>query len=98
VTADQPSLADLVVAAVTTVDGVSGMHAGMFGEVATYLPGRRVIGVQLREDGTNVHVILRWGVPLPDTVDAIRAALALVVNTPVHVTVEDVDTEPVARA
>ncbi|MDQ3627978.1 MAG: Asp23/Gls24 family envelope stress response protein [Actinomycetota bacterium] len=82
----------------TTVPGVSRMHAGMFGEVATYLPGRRVIGVQLREDVANVHVVLRWGATVPDTVDTIRAVLLPVVDLPVHVTVEDVDAEPDARS
>lgn len=89
-----PSVADQVVAAVSAVPGVVRMHAGMFGEVATYLPGRRVEGVQLREDVANVHVVLRWGVAIPDTVDAIRASVTLVVDTPVDVTVEDVDGQP----
>ncbi len=91
---EQPNVADLVVAAVTSVPGVARMHPGVFGEVATYLPGRRVVGVQLREGITNVHVVLRWGAPLPETVDAIRSALLPVGGTPVHVTVEDIDAAP----
>ena len=94
---EQSSVADLVVTAVTSVPGVSRMHPGLFGEVATYLPGRRVVGVQLREGVTNVHVVLCWGVALPETVDAIRSALLAVVHAPVHVTVEDIDAEPGPR-
>lgn len=73
------------------------MHAGMFGEVATYLPGRRVEGVQLHADVANVHVVLDWGAAVPDTVDAIRTVLTPVVDTPVDITVEDVDTESGAQ-
>lgn len=93
-----PGVADQVVAAVSQVPGVARMHAGMFGEVATYLPGRRVEGVQLRDDVANVHVVVRWGVPIPGTVDAIRTALRLVVDKPVNVTIEDVEAQPDTQA
>ena len=39
--------ADVVAAAVRSVPGVAGLHAGMFGEVGTYLPGRRVAGIRI---------------------------------------------------
>lgn len=85
--------ADLVVAAVTEVPGVAGMHPGMFGEVATYLPGRKVVGVQIRADVTNVDVVLEWGVSVPGTAERVRHVVESLVGTPVHVTVQDV-TEP----
>ncbi len=88
-----PDLADLVVTGVTNVDGVASMHPGMFGEVATHLPGRKVIGVQMRPDVTNVDVVLHWGAPVPSTAERVRQVVAALVGTPVHVTVQDV-TEP----
>jgi len=83
-------LADLVVASVTAVPGVAAMHPGSFGEAATYLPGRRVLGVQLRDDGAEVHVTLAWGADVLSTADAVRTAARAVVDRPVHVVVEDV--------
>ena len=87
-------LADAVAAATRAVPGVADLHTGAFGEVATYLPGRRVNGVRLREQVTEVHIVLTWGSPLLDTADRVRAAVAALVTTPVDVTVEDV-VEPV---
>jgi uncharacterized alkaline shock family protein YloU len=83
-------VADLVAAAVRAVPGVADLHAGSFGEVATYLPGRRVAGVRIREDITDVHVVTLWGAPVPATADAVRFAVQPIVSTPVHVVVEDV--------
>ncbi len=54
-------LADRVAAAVLTVRGVTGLHGGVFGETATYLPGRRVPGVRLTEDVTDIHLSLAYG-------------------------------------
>ena len=83
-------LADVIAAAVTAVPGVAELHGGMFGEAATYLPGRRVPGVRLGDDGTEVHVSLLFGVPVRPTAEAVRNAVAPLVSGPVHVTVEDV--------
>ena len=38
-------IADRVAAAVIAVPGVAFLHGGVFGEIGTYLPGRRVSGV-----------------------------------------------------
>jgi uncharacterized alkaline shock family protein YloU len=65
----------------------------MFGEVATYLPGRKVIGVQIRPDVTNIDVVLHWGVSIPATAERVRNVVQAIVGTPVRVTVQDV-TEP----
>ncbi len=97
-----PSLADRVAAAVLGVTGVHALHAGVLGEVATYLPGRRVPGIRLREAmsgasgasaPTEVHVVLDWDSPALATADAVRARLEGLVRGPVHVVVEDV-TDP----
>lgn len=83
-------LADQVVAAALSVDGVTGMHAGSYGEVATYLPGRQVSGVRLRDDVTEVHVTVAMGSPLRDVAWRVHASVAGLVATPVAVVVEDV--------
>jgi uncharacterized alkaline shock family protein YloU len=88
--ADYAELAATVVAAVLAVPGVAGLHTGAFGEVATYLPGRRVNGVQLRADATEVHVVLTWGAPVLATADAVRLTVSELVHTRVDVCVEDV--------
>lgn len=84
------SLADGVREAVLLVDGVASTHTGTFGEVATYLPGRRVDGVRLRPDRAEVHVVLRWGAPVGPTADAIRAVTTAMTGTQVDVVIHDV--------
>lgn len=86
-------LADRVAAAVRGVAGVADLHPGAFGEVATYLPGRRVKGVQLRTDHCAVHVVLYWGAAVLETADRVRTAVLPLVATRVDVTIEDVTTE-----
>ena len=83
-------LADRVADATLSVPGVTGLHAGSFGEVASYLPGRRVNGVRLRDDVAEVHVAVAMGRPLLEVAEAVRAAVAALVTTPVEVVVEDV--------
>ena len=83
-------LADRVAAAVLTVRGVTGLHGGMFGETATYLPGRRVPGVRLTENVTDIHLSLAYGAPVFATAQQVRTAVAALVPGPVNVTVEDV--------
>jgi uncharacterized alkaline shock family protein YloU len=82
--------ADRVAAAVLEVPGVSGLHGGVLGEVATYLPGRRVAGVRLTDEVTDVHVVLAWGAPVAATADVVRETVRVLVPGAVHVTVEDV--------
>jgi len=81
--------AERIAAAVTAVEGVAGLHAGMFGEVATYLPGRRVSGVRIAADRVDVHVSLVLGVPVRPTATAIQRAVAELIELPVDVTIED---------
>ncbi|GAA0291955.1 hypothetical protein [Kineococcus aurantiacus] len=90
--ADIGDVADEVAARVVTVPGVEGLHPGRFGEVATYLPGRRVQGLRLDGQRLEVHVVLRFGVDIATTAQRIRAAVAPVVTAPVDVFVEDLTT------
>lgn len=86
----QADLADRVAAAVLAVPGVAGLHTGAFGEVATYLPGRRVEGVRLRPDRAEVHLVLAWGAAVEPTAAAVRRVATAVAGTVVDVSVEDV--------
>ena len=81
---------DRIAQAVLAVPGVAALHAGMFGEVGTYLPGRRVAGVRVGADAVDVHVSLVFDAPVRGTAAAIRWALTALTALPVNVTVEDV--------
>lgn len=82
--------ADVVAAAVLAVPGVAALHSGMFGEVGTYLPGRRVRGVRLSDTGSDIHVTLYFGASVRVVAEQIRQVVAALVPGPVHVTVQDV--------
>ena len=90
-TAPEPvaEAADAVRALVLAVPGVAALHAGRFGEVATYLPGRRVTGVKLTEDRVEVHVVVEHDAPIRAVAQQIHAVVAAVVTVPVQVFVED---------
>ncbi len=90
-------LADAVAAVVLAVPGVVDLHAGTYGEVATYLPGRRVTGIRIGGDGVEVHLVLRYGAPVLDTAEAVRAAVQALTPGKVDVTVQDV-VDPLATA
>lgn len=93
------SEAELVAAAVLAVPGVAGLHGGTFGEVATYLPGRRVHGVRFEPDDARahggpgrveVHVVVRYPTPIATVAARIRTRLApLTGDRAVDVHVED---------
>jgi uncharacterized alkaline shock family protein YloU len=84
--------ADRVAAAVRAVPGVADLHPGMFGEVGTYLPGRRVPGIRIDDGAVQVHICVVFGPSVRDTAAAVRAAIAaqLPEATVIDVTVEDV--------
>ncbi len=85
-----PTSADDIAALTLAVPDVVRLHAGRFGEVATYLPGRRVTGIKLGEDLIEVHVVIAGTQPVGVTAGLIHAAVASLVATPVHVYIEDV--------
>ena len=84
------SLADRVAAAALSVPGVHDLHGGVLGEVATYLPGRRVAGVRLLDGVTQVHLVLEWDAPMSATIDDVRSRVAAIVPGVVHLAIEDV--------
>jgi uncharacterized alkaline shock family protein YloU len=87
----ETELADSIAAATLAVPGVAALHPGMFGEVGTYLPGRRVTGVRVTDGTVDVHVTVHEGVDVRRTAAAVRDAVVLVApGSTVDVTVEDV--------
>ncbi|MFB9376660.1 hypothetical protein ACFFKU_04395 [Kineococcus gynurae] len=89
---------EAVGAAVLTVPGVARLHGGPFGEVATYLPGRRVTGVRLG-DGTGpveVHVVVTpeslEGPGLRALAGQVAATVTAVTGRPTAVHVADIET------
>lgn len=81
---------DAVVEAATAVPGVTGLNSGRFGEVATYLPGRRVGGVKLGDHDGEVHIEVDLRRSVTDTADAVRVAVEKAAGRPMTVVVEDV--------
>jgi hypothetical protein len=84
-----PTTADDIAGLVLAVTDVVRLHAGRFGEVATYLPGRRVTGIRVTDDLIEVHAVVAGRQPVRVTAESIHAAVATVVATPVHVYIED---------
>lgn len=72
------------------VAGVASMHAGAFGEVATYLPGDRIQGLRRKDDRIEVHVAAEFGQPLAALVEKVRETVRPIVGCPVDVFIEDV--------
>lgn len=85
-----PALAERVAEAALACPDVLALSGGMVGEVATYLPGRRVTGVRVREAVVEVHVVARYGPPMNEIGAQVRAALTpFVVDRTVAVTIDD---------
>ena len=71
---------------------IAELTAGHFGEVATYRPGRRIAGVRVTDGDLEVHVVARWGVPLPEVAEVVRAAVTPHAGgLPVAVYVDDIE-------
>jgi hypothetical protein len=84
-----------VAAAVLVCPGVAALDSGQFGEVASYLPGRKVAGVMVSGGRVKVQVRVRWAVPAPDLGRKITAALVpLTGHYPVDVVIADIDDPP----
>jgi hypothetical protein len=83
--------ADTVAGIAVAVPGVHSLHPGMFGEVATYLPGRRVAGVRVTDNTIDVHLVVDAEAKVRQTAAAVRRAVADVYPSySVDVTVEDI--------
>lgn len=86
--------ADRIAVATLSCPAVARLHGGRFGEVATYLPGRRIGGVRLRStpdgDAVEIHVVGRYPVAVAEIAGQVRTAVRPLVGTaPVDVVVGD---------
>jgi hypothetical protein len=82
--------ADAIAAAVTAAPEVAALSGGRLGGVGTYLPGRRVTGVVIRDGELELHVIGRFGVPVTEIAAAVRRAVEPYADDrTVHVIIED---------
>ena len=72
--ADPPTLAEQVTAAVGAHPSVVRLHGGTFGDLATYLPGRRLVGVRLgaASEPVELGVVLLLDRPIPGVVRSLR--------------------------
>lgn len=87
--------ADAVAAATRACPAVADLHEGGMRVVATYLPGRRIVGVRIEDDRVTVSVVLAYGTSVHSLEDQVRGALAPhVEGRRVDVHVADVRTEP----
>lgn len=94
------ALVDVISQRVLDHPAVAHLDGGPFGTIASYLPGRRVVGVRVNEEDGSVDlaVVLWVGHPLQAVVAALRHAVMEVAGpVRVNVTVADlhsVDDEP----
>lgn len=96
--AQDPALAEAVADAVLAHPAVVRLSGGAFGTVASYLPGRRVVGVRLPlvdSEPVEIAVVARMGTVLPLLAAELCDAVAAVTGPAVvDVTVTDVEAVP----
>jgi hypothetical protein len=86
---------DAVAAAVQRCPGVASLDGGRFGEVGSYLPGRKVPGVVVSGGRVTVQIRSRWGIPAAALAALITAGVApLTGHHPVDVVIADIDDPP----
>lgn len=84
--------AQAVVAAALGSPLVAALFPGGTVEIATYLPGKRIPGVRVRERELEVHVVACWGVCLTQVAEDVRRLVTPVAGgLPVAVYVDDVE-------
>lgn len=83
---------DAIAAAVLACPAVSGLYGGPGDVVASYLPGRRVAGVEVVDAEPHVYVRSRWAVPAAELLRQVSAALLPVLGRRhFEVVVADID-------
>ena len=84
-------LAGRVMQAAASCPAVAGLSGGPYGTVATYLPGRTVLGVAVRAGEIEVCVTAWYGLPLAAAAQQVRDAVtAAVPGRTVNVIIGDV--------
>jgi len=86
---------DAIAAAVLACPQVVRLSGGLAGEVATYLPGRRVTGVRITPSCIEVSVVAAYGPTAMEVAAGVRAAIAAVAgSSPVDVVIADLELPP----
>lgn len=86
------TVAEAVADAALAIPGVAELHGGPFGEVGTYLPGKRITGVVLDESSCAVNISVAYPANVLAVAQAVRAAVEQVIDLPITITVGDVST------
>jgi len=86
-------LAQQVADAVTGCPGVASLTSRA---IATYLPGRRIEGVDVDGDTVRIGLVVRWDHTVTEVATDVRRAVApLVGGRPIDISVEDIDFDSV---
>src|SRR6476620_7224282 len=86
---------DAVASAVRAVPGVSDLAGGRFGDATSYLPGRRLAGVAVRDGTVRISVRARWGVSAGDLLRQITLALRPIFSDRrIDVVIAEIDNPP----
>lgn len=94
--APREELAETIEREVLAHPAVARLDGGQFGSIASYLAGRRVIGVRTGAPGDPVElaVVLWLGRPVPDVVTELRALVkSMAGDVPVDIVVSDLLSE-----
>ncbi|PWD52530.1 hypothetical protein C8046_12350 [Serinibacter arcticus] len=71
------------------VPGVVDLSPGLLGEIATYLPGRRVPGIRLTAERAEVHLVVSPSARIPELAGEVQAAVRTLGLPAVDVHVDD---------
>lgn len=83
------SPAETIADAALCVPGVAELHGGQFGEVGTYLPNKRIVGVVVNESSCAVHISVKYPANVVAVAQQVRRAVEQVVDVPVTIIVGD---------
>jgi hypothetical protein len=90
---------DDIYAAVLACPGVAGLGSGMIGELATYLPGRRVPGIRVTPELVQLEICAAWGPSAQQIGHQIFTALAdVVTDRPIEIAITDISPPVIASA
>ena len=85
---------DSIVTSVLDCSTVAGLSGGAAGEIATYLPGRRVAGLRIDATTITVHVVGRYGPTMTEISNQVtRAVTPLAAGRQVGVVIEDLQVD-----
>lgn len=78
--------------AVLACPGIAGLGGSTPGALATYLPGRRVMGIRVNPESIELEVATRWGAAATQVAAALHAGLQnLAGGRRIDVTIVDIE-------